>query len=68
MGFLFCPPDCSKRVSGCHSTCKDYEARKKEYDRLKVIADKDREARCYAAEMNRINKDRITKRRHLQGK
>lgn len=66
MGFLFCPPKCPKRTVGCHSWCKDYKDRKAEYERLKAKDDKEREARTYVATMNRMRRDRLAKRRHVQ--
>ena len=68
MGFLFCPQNCPKRSAGCHIRCEDYRGRKAEYDRLKAANAKDLEARAYAADMNRIKKDRVAKRRHLKSR
>lgn len=68
MGFIFCPPDCPKRTAGCHSNCDEFKRKKAEYERLKAISNKEKEARAYAANMNRIKKDRIAKRKHLKNR
>ena len=40
---IFSCKGCEKRHPGCHAKCPDYLAEKAEHDRLKAVADKQRD-------------------------
>lgn len=59
---------CTKRVIGCHSTCKEYKEDKERHDRLMREANSDRDARLYEHQLmiHRSNKKALVGKKHLK--
>ena len=58
---------CTKRVIGCHSTCKEYKADKERHVRLMKEVDADKDARLYEHKlmMKRHNKKAMARKKHV---
>lgn len=58
---------CTKRVIGCHSTCKEYKEEKERNDKLKAAANSDKDARLYEYNLmiNRHNKKAMSQKRRV---
>ena len=58
---------CEERYIGCHSECSRYKAEQEENERVKAIANADRDAIAYdyQAAMKRNNKRVMAKKKHV---